>query len=142
MEKGGNYGWRILEGTHGYDLELADELGIDINILKEPIHEYSHSLGRSITGGFVYRGTENEELIGKYVFGDWSSSFILPRGSVFYLEEVKPGVWQRFDLITSEAFNRFVMSFGEDENGEIYVLSKTSLGPTGSSGDIRKISIV
>ena len=142
MEKGGNYGWRILEGTHDYDLELADELGIDINSLKEPIHEYSHSLGRSITGGFVYRGTENEELIGKYVFGDWSSSFILPRGSVFYLEEVKPGVWQRFDLITSEPFNRFVMSFGEDENGEIYVLSKTSLGPTGSSGDIRKISIV
>jgi glucose/arabinose dehydrogenase len=141
MEKGGNYGWRILEGTHGYDLELADELGIDINILKEPIHEYSHSLGRSITGGFVYRGTENEKLIGKYIFGDWSSSFVIPRGSLYYLEEVKSGVWQRFDLVTSEIFNRFIMSFGEDENGELYVLSKTSLGPTGSSGDIRKIII-
>lgn len=140
LEKGGNYGWRILEGTHPYDLDLADELDIDIDSLKDPIHEYSHSLGRSITGGYVYRGTENEDLVGKYVFGDWSSSFVRPRGSLFYLEETEPGEWQRFNLLSSN-FNRFVMSFGEDENAELYVLSKTSLGPTGSTGDIRKISV-
>ncbi len=141
LEKGGNYGWRILEATHAYDLDLADELGINISTLKDPIHEYSHSVGRSITGGYVYRGTENEELEGKYIFGDWSSSFVRPRGSLFYLEKVSSGSWQRFDLVTSTSFDRFVMSFGEDENGEIYVVSKTTLGPTGSTGDIRKISI-
>lgn len=141
VEKGGNYGWRILEGTHDYDPDLADELGIDITTLKDPIHEYSHSLGRSITGGYVYRGTENEELFGKYIFGDWSSSFVRPRGSLFYLNEISPGSWQRFNLLPSNTFNRFVMSFGEDENGELYVCSKTTLGPTGSTGDIRKIVI-
>jgi len=116
-------------------------LGIDISTLADPIHEYSHSLGRSITGGYVYRGTENEELFGKYIFGDWSSSFVRPRGSLFYLEEISPGSWQRFNLLPSNMFNRFVMSFGEDENGELYVCSKTTLGPTGSTGDIRKIVI-
>jgi len=140
VEKGGNYGWRILEGTHSYDPELADELGIDIDSLEDPIHEYSHSLGRSIVGGYVYQGKENPELTGKYIFGDWSSSFTLPRGSLFYLKEVEPGNWQRFNLLSSN-FNRFVMSFGEDAQGEIYVLSKSTLGPTGSSGDIRKISV-
>jgi glucose/arabinose dehydrogenase len=141
VEKGGNYGWRILEGTHAYDLDLADELGIDVNSLQDPIHEYSHSLGKSITGGYVYRGSENPELVGKYIFGDWSSSFVRPRGNIFYLEEVEPGVWQRFNLTSSTSFNRFVQSFGEDEKGEIYVVSKTSLGPTGSTGDIRKIIV-
>ncbi len=140
VEKGGNYGWRILEGTHGYDLDLADELGITIDSLESPIHEYSHSLGRSITGGYVYRGTEIPDLVGRYVFGDWSSSFVFPRGNLFYLEEAEPEKWQRFSLLSSN-FNRFVMSFGEDEQNELYVLSKTTLGPTGSTGDIRKITI-
>lgn len=141
LEMGGNFGWRILEGTHPYDLALADLLGIDIETLIEPIHEYSHSLGRSITGGYIYRGSENPELYGKYVFGDWSSSFVVPRGSLFYLEQTADGSWQRYNLVSSSSFNRFILSFGEDENGELYVLSKTNLGPIGTSGDVRKIIV-
>jgi len=141
LKTGGNFGWRILEGTHPYDLDLADLLEVDIATLTEPIHEYSHSLGRSITGGYVYRGSENPELYGKYVFGDWSSSFVVPRGSLFYLDETTDGSWQRYNLVSSNNFNRFILSFGEDENGELYVLSKTNLGPTGTSGDVRKIII-
>lgn len=141
MDGPGNFGWRILEATHPYDIDLADELGIDIDSLVDPIHEYSHSLGRSITGGYIYRGIENPSLYGKYIFGDWSSSFVVPRGKIFYLEETNPGVWQRFDLINGQSFNRFILSFGEDEDGEIYVLSKTTLGPTGATGDVRKIII-
>ncbi|MDG6218527.1 MAG: PQQ-dependent sugar dehydrogenase, partial [Candidatus Thermoplasmatota archaeon] len=138
--KGGNYGWRIMEGTHFYDEDLLYTLNLTLDDLEMPIHEYSHSVGISIIGGYVYRGTENPELAGKYIFGDWSTSFINPRGSLFYLEEIEPGSWKRFDLLPSD-FNRFVLSFGEDENGEIYVLSKTTLGPTGSTGDIRKINV-
>jgi len=140
MNGPGNYGWRILEATHPYDIELADELGIDVDSLEKPIHEYSHNLGHSITGGYVYRGSENPQLYGKYIFGDWSSSFVLPRGTIFYLEEIRPGNWQRSDL-TGNSFNRFILSFGEDEDNELYVLSKTTLGPTGSTGDVRKIII-
>jgi len=141
MNGSGNFGWRILEATHDYDIDLANELGIDLDSLIYPIHEYSHNLGRSITGGYIYRGTENPDLYGKYVFGDWSSSFVLPKGKIFYLEETSPGNWQRFDLTNQQSFNRFILSFGEGEDKELYVLSKTKLGPTGSTGDVRKIII-
>jgi glucose/arabinose dehydrogenase len=141
VEKGGNYGWRILEGTHPYDLELADLLDIDIEDLINPIHEYSHSLGNSITGGYLYRGTLNPSLIGKYIFGDWSSSFVVPNGKIYYIEEKEPNNWERKELIPSENFNRFILSFGEDESGELYLLSKTTLGPVGSTGDVRKIIV-
>jgi glucose/arabinose dehydrogenase len=139
VEKGENYGWRIMEGDNPYDPDLADFLGIDIDTLAKPIHEYSHSVGKSITGGYIYRGTQNSDLVGKYIFGDWSANFVIPNGKLYFLEETEPDVWERFDLIPSESFNRFVLSFGEDENGEIYLLSKTTLGPSGNTGDVRRI---
>ncbi len=141
VEKGGNYGWRILEATHPYDLDLADLLGINLEDLEDPIHEYNHDLGRSITGGFVYRGSENEELVGKYVFGDWSTSFLIPDGKIYYLDEVEPDVYQRFELRPSGSFNRFVLGFGQDESSELYVCVSTSLGPSGSSGEVYKIKL-
>ena len=139
VEKGGNYGWRIMEGTHMYDAALADDLGINISELEMPINEYSHEVGRSITGGYVYRGSELPNLYGTYVFGDWSSSFVPPRGSLFYLEEREPGRWERFTLEPAEPFNRYLLGFGQDENNELYVLSSTSLGPAGTSGDMRRV---
>ena len=139
VDKGQNYGWRIMEGNHPYDPDLADLLGIDIETLAKPIHEYSHSFGKSIVGGYMYRGIQSSDFVGKYVFGDWSSSFFTAKGKLYYLEEIEPGVWERFDLRPSESFNRFVLSFGEDENGEIYLLSKTTLGPSGNTGDVRRI---
>ena len=141
VEKGGNYGWRIMEGNHPYDPELADLLGIDIETLGKPFHEYNHAVGRSITGGYMYRGSQSPQLTGKYVFGDWSTSFARPNGKLFYLEEKEPGIWERYEFRLSEPFERFVLSFGEDENGEIYCLSKTTLGPTGSTGDVRKMIV-
>lgn len=139
VEKGGNYGWRIMEGNHLYDSELADLLGIDIETLEKPFHEYSHDVGRSITGGYMYRGSQSAKLSGKYVFGDWSTSFVRPNGKLFYLEEKEPGLWERFEFRLTEPFEQFVLSFGEDENGELYVLSKTTLGPTGETGGVRKM---
>jgi len=141
VEIGKNYGWRILEGTHPYDLELGDLLGIDIETLADPVHEYSHSVGKSITGGYVYLGSLSSELSGKYVFGDWSTSFFIPNGKLYYLDEIEPGIYERFELSPSQAFNRFVLSFGEDEQGELYVCSKTTLGPSGDSGDVRRIIV-
>jgi glucose/arabinose dehydrogenase len=141
VEKGKNYGWRILEGTYPYDLELADLLDIDIETLAAPVHEYSHSVGRSITGGYVYRGSESSQLYGKYIFGDWSTSFFIPNGKLYYLDEVEPGIYERFELRPRQPFNRFVLSFGEDEQGELYVCSKTTLGPSGDSGDVRRLVV-
>jgi glucose/arabinose dehydrogenase len=140
VEKSGNYGWRIMEGNHLYDPDLADQLGIDIDSLEKPFHEYSHSVGKTIIGGYVYRGT-SEELSGKYVFGDWSSSFIKPSGKIFYLEEIEPGTWQRYQFRLSQPFNHYILGFGEDQNHELYVLTTQTLGPTGTTGDVRRIIV-
>jgi hypothetical protein len=139
VEKGINYGWRILEGNNPYDLDLAEILGIDIETLGEPIHEYSHDVGKSITGGYIYRGLQSEEMYGKYIFADWSTSFVRADGKIYFIEESEPGIWDRYELIPSDNFNRFILSLGEDEEGELYLLSKTSLGPSGNTGDIRRI---
>jgi len=139
VEKGQNYGWRILEGTHPYDIDLAEFLDIDIETLAAPIYEYNHAVGKSITGGYVYRGSLSTQLQGKYVFGDWSKNFIIPNGRLYYLDEVEPGIYERFELRISQQFNRFVLSLGEDEQGELYVCSKTTLGPTGDTGTVSKI---
>jgi glucose/arabinose dehydrogenase len=136
---GGNYGWRIMEGTHFYDEDLLDILGLTLDDLEMPIHEYSHSIGTSITGGYVYRGEEKSLLYGKYVFGDWSTSFLEPDGRIYYLSEDEPDSWNRYEFNLNEPFGRFVLGFGEDENGELYVLSKTTIGPTGTTGDVRKL---
>jgi len=142
VESGGNYGWRILEGNHPYDLDLANLLGIDIETLEKPIHEYSHSVGRSIIGGYVYRGDISPDLDGKYVFADWSTNFMLPRGKIYYLDEVEPDKWQRFEfkLINDKPLRRFILGFGEAENGELYILTTRTPGSLLKSGEIWHIS--
>lgn len=144
LRGGRNYGWRIMEGHHLFDTNgIAGALGVSIPGLEFPIHEYKHGpLGISITGGFVYRGTNYPALQGRYVFGDFSTSFGLPNGNLYYLEETRPGIWERFAFWmapTGAPLARYVKSFGQDENGGIYLLSTTALGPTGTSGDIRKL---
>jgi len=77
VRKGGNYGWRIMEGRHAFDPAVAATVGADIASLDYPIHEYKHGpLGISIIGGFVYRGTNYPNLAGSYVFGDFSSAIL------------------------------------------------------------------
>jgi glucose/arabinose dehydrogenase len=139
---GGNYGWRILEGHHAYDPTVATTVGVAIATLDAPLHEYRHGpLGISIIGGAVYRGPLYPELVGRYVFGDFSTSFGAPDGALFYLQESRPGIWQRFtfELPGSTRLNRYVKGFGEDELGNLYLLSTTRLGPSGSSGDVRRL---
>jgi glucose/arabinose dehydrogenase len=72
ITKGGNYGWRVKEGVDCYNAANCDQAG-----LIEPIHDYSQSNGdRSITGGYVYRGTSVKSLVGKYIYGDYVSGRI------------------------------------------------------------------
>ncbi|MCB1230105.1 MAG: PQQ-dependent sugar dehydrogenase [Verrucomicrobiae bacterium] len=80
IEKGGNYGWQLREGTieqPGYR-PLMEALGLGNKAdpprgtqFIEPVHTYPHGEGLSITGGFVYRGSAVPSLAGLYVFGDW-----------------------------------------------------------------------
>jgi glucose/arabinose dehydrogenase len=68
VEPGMNYGWPDREGAHCHE----PSSGCSTNNV-DPITEYDHNLGRSITGGYVYRGTANPDLQGYYVFGDYQS---------------------------------------------------------------------
>jgi glucose/arabinose dehydrogenase len=119
IEKGGNYGWNIREGFHPFG---KDGVGPRPDIV-EPIWEYHHDLGKSITGGGIYRGKRFPELVGWYLYGDYTSSRIW---ALKYDEQQKRVVANRPLTATS---NQPIVSFGEDENGEMYYLVAPS--PTG-----------
>lgn len=69
VEKAGNYGWSIMEGTQ----RIREELKPGPTPIQPPTVEHSHVEAASITGGFVYRGKKYPDLVGAYVYGDWES---------------------------------------------------------------------
>lgn len=112
--RGGNYGWRLMEGRHCF-LPKTDcgKPG-----LQPPVLEYGHEAGRcSITGGYVYRGSSQPALTGLYVYGDYCSGDIFAarlEGGAHPRVIEGPAVLIRSGLRIS--------SFGEDEVGELYVV--------------------
>src|SRR5436853_765504 len=108
ITRGGNYGWRIFEGTACTN--NAPALCATVQAIP-PIAEYSHRRGRcSITGGYVYRGTLGNLPVGAYVYGDYCT------GEIFLLQNGES------TLPSDPALN--ITSFGEDEAGEIYVIGQ------------------
>ena len=107
--KGKNFGWRVMEGNHCY----RPATGCNKNGKSKPLAEYSHSYGCSVTGGFVYRGTQSPTLAGLYIFGDFCSGriWVLPRGAARPAAEAQ--------LMNT---SMMISSFGEDEAGEVYVV--------------------
>jgi len=103
---GGNYGWNTMEGTECFESDACIQGGLEL-----PINEYFHSIGRSITGGYVYRGTNFPDLAGRYFFGDFVSS------QIWSLTEVSPNQWERQEMLDLDIF---LSTFGEDEDGELY----------------------
>ncbi|HSX17580.1 MAG TPA: PQQ-dependent sugar dehydrogenase [Patescibacteria group bacterium] len=106
--KGGeNYGWRCYEATHSYN--AAGCKGADQYVM--PMLEYAHDNKRcSITGGYVYRGSAEPALVGKYLYGDYCT------GEIFYAS-VQNGAWtQTLGIDTDNA----ISTFGQDNSGELY----------------------
>ena len=126
-----------------YDPALATYLGINISTLIRPIYDYSHYVAHSVIGGYVYRGSEYPSLVGKYVFGDWSSTYFQPKGKLFYLEETEPNVWNQmeFRLQNDKPLNLRVLALGQDEYGELYLLTQRTIGPLLHTGEIWHITI-
>ncbi len=120
--KGGNYGWSVSEGFHSFkDIPAPSDL-------IEPVIEYGHSpdlareskfpahgIGQSITGGFVYRGKKVPSLTGVYVYADYVS------GAVFGFRYENGKVTAQGTLVRGNPIRR-IASFGQDLDGEIYVL--------------------
>jgi len=111
ITKGGNYGWRVFEGTRCTGLNPPDPSCTGSYIA--PITEYSHDGGRcSIIGGYVYRGSLATFPAGTYVYGDFCT------GEIFTLFPPMSGGANTLLLDTSLSLS----SFGEDEAGELYAV--------------------
>jgi glucose/arabinose dehydrogenase len=128
IEKGGNYGWKIMEATHCFD----PEANCKTDGLKLPINEYKHELGISITGGYVYNGSAIKVLSGKYIFGDWT-------GPLFFLEQ-KGQTWTRgnIELTGKPSGDLKILGFAEDNVAELYVLTNQEVGSKGTKGAVYK----
>lgn len=117
---GENYGWRLKEG----EVCFNPSSGCDPGGLTDPIHVYSHSFGRcSVTGGFVYRGSDIPAVAGYYFFADWCT------GEVFALDDPTGNYLVR-DITLFRDGNEVsgnITAFGEDMNGELYVFAGSSL---------------
>lgn len=115
---GGNYGWRVFEGSRCTDFEPP---GCNSLNTVGPVIEYFHTDGRcSVTGGSVYRGSRSSLPSGSYVFGDFCT------GEIFLSSEGTQ------ELLLDTDLN--IASFGEDDDGEIYVV--------GLSGTVHRLKAV
>jgi len=119
VERGGNYGWNLRESKHVF---APNGAGI-ISGLIDPIWEYHHDIGKSITGGHVYRGKKLPELAGHYLYADYVSGKIW---ALKYDERTKSVVANRPILYDGPAMP--IISFGEDEAGEVYFTIVTPKG--------------
>jgi uncharacterized repeat protein (TIGR03806 family) len=109
IEPGGNYGWRFREGFACFNPPTdCPSAG-----LVDPVIDYPHTDGRSVTGGYVYRGTELPALQGRYVFGDFIS------GRIWVLEADEDGDYGKVEIAHT---GHSISSFGEGADGELYVV--------------------
>ncbi len=166
IEKGGNYGWRVREGFHGFD--RANPVKVPDNAptkdasgkaFKDPIIEYlnikGHNSARyakeirgtSVTGGYVYRGKAIPELKGQYIFGDWSENFGFSLGKLLAANRTKASGGAKWNLRKLQLENlpkgkrlgAFVVAFGQDLDGEIYVMTNDSNSLKAKTGKVWKL---
>jgi glucose/arabinose dehydrogenase len=119
VQAGTNFGWRIMEGP---DCRPGDTVcpQADRSALALPVDSYSHAVGNSVTGGFVYRGSNVPGLRGRYIYADYQTE-------VFFSFNMAGGQMTNRQDITNQmrpagggTFGG-IASFGQDNAGEIYV---------------------
>jgi glucose/arabinose dehydrogenase len=116
LVSGGNYGWNLREGKHKFGLG-----GVEAEPrLIEPILEYHHDVGKSITGGYVYRGKKLSDLVGGYLYADYVSGQVW---ALWYDHDTKAVTANR----TIREKGTPVITFGEDDNGEVYFTSEREI---------------
>jgi glucose/arabinose dehydrogenase len=111
VSKGGNYGWRCKEGT----FDTGFSCGSPGTPLLPPVVEYDHAAGICVVGGFVYHGTAIPNLVGQYLFTDYSSGYIwhIPIDTAATKMVVRADGW---------ASGVNPASFAEDVDGELYLV--------------------
>ncbi len=109
VTNGNNYGWNIREGANCFNANVCVTAG-----LIDPIHEYGRSEGTSVTGGYVYRGTNIPSLTGLYVFADFTT------GRIWSIDSSAQNLIDS-DLLIDSSLN--IASFGQSNAGELYVVN-------------------
>jgi glucose/arabinose dehydrogenase len=161
--KGGNYGWRVREGFAAFDPKKPNEPPADSpktdalgRPFLDPLVEYRHPArnkidptkleGISVTGGYVYRGKAIKSLKGKYVFADWSRSWALPDGVFFTAARDGKGRSAKWNLQSLPVANAsggklgaYIVAMGEDDKGELYVMTNGRNSLIGQTGKVFKM---
>jgi len=119
VERGGNYGWNCREGKAAFPPGNCSPGG-----LIDPVIDYGRDEGQSVTGGFVYRGSEIPELIGRYVFADYLT------GRIWALAGDDAGGFTK-ELLTDTDW--LISAFALDQQGELYFADR-------SNGRLRKLA--
>jgi hypothetical protein len=139
VELGGNYGWVIREGFECFDPfnptmppGSCSTTGAGGEPLLDPVSAYTHvEGGLAIVGGYVYRGASYPDLVGRYVYGDFSADFG-PTGRIYYFDTTGPDAYvrQEFSIAPDgDPLGLFLKGMGEDAAGEIYVCTSADLAP-------------
>lgn len=156
---GGNHGWSLKEGTLFFN-HNGDAPGFATPLppgpvspdLIDPIAQYDiHHEGHSVVGGFVYHGNRLAELVGQYIFGDFSLLFKFPSGPHDYgrLFHLSPDGEKVNNLLAISEFHiaggnsiaLALLGFGQDAFGEIYALGNVSGLPFGTQGSILRLTL-
>lgn len=117
IEKGGDYGWNVMEGTACY----SPSSGCNTTGLILPVKDYDHSLGDAVTGGYVYRGDRRPDLDGAYIYADFGS------GRIWMLRDEGGHLSADAQLLDSPYG---ISAFGVDQQNELYILSYSTGGNT------------
>ncbi|XP_077984918.1 HHIP-like protein 2 [Glandiceps talaboti] len=153
VESGGYYGWYYKEGdvcriTPNEDEECIDANSLDVED-KPPIHAYEHTEESSflaVVGGYTYTGCQSPNLQRLYIYAD----YVL--GKLWYLKQNSSTLeWTNSDLCLGSdsvcnhgyqgQFNEhtYILAFGEDENGEVYLMATSNPSNTAPTASVYRI---
>src|SRR5690554_2546279 len=155
----GNLGWNLKEGAFGFSPDEPNAVITETDVeppvgdsFIDPVLVYAHpgvaaelgapvemnieDRGISVSGGYVYHGSAIPELEGHYVFGDWSQSFQEPGGKLFVAQVNEGAPWE---FVLDRQLDEFVLAFGSDDSGEIYLMTTEMPGPSGETGKVYRL---
>lgn len=156
ITKGGNYGWNVKEGRHCFNAAdnkhpfdscpTKDEMG---NAFVEPVIEFKNAmnfkdgLGIVSIGGVVYSGSSIPALKDKYLFGVWTQAHDKSKGVIFAADRIGSDWPYKRMFIKNEQngeLGAYLLAFGQDRNGESYVLTTSNEGPKENTGKVYRLT--
>jgi len=141
VERGGNYGWNVREGDSCFGSDRCPTTTPDGAPLLDPVVSYPHTgegdlTGVAVVGGYGGDGAGIPGLVGRYVFADWRA-----KGRLFVATPAGEGPWDTaaVPFAAPERVGKYVLAFGRDPDGTLYVLTTDQGSVYGSSGAVHRL---